>query len=239
MSKAKLKFHCDWHTATRNNYLSDRQITLEKISLLLKATRQEPREQRLSTAGHMYTTYCWSVSELKNMISQCTLDLISWKILLKTCCFKCLIRYNTTQWWAELIPGSDGQQYASGFGSYGNYPREVTAPSITCWGTMSHACRAISLPHESFRINQSHCINIEHVFLQPPPFPRYLLSLCHCSLSPVVPLHLLFTKKTVTNLAIHPHWNFSIGLHGRSVSLYNPHGIMGRFRKLASIQSGL
>lgn len=35
-------------------------------------------------------------------------------------------------------------------------------------------------------------------------------SLSHCSLSAVVPLHLLFTKKTVTKLAIHPtgtfHW---------------------------------
>jgi len=36
------------------------------------------------------------------MISHCTLDLISWKILLKTRCLDCLIRYDTTQWWAEL-----------------------------------------------------------------------------------------------------------------------------------------
>jgi len=40
----------------------------------------------------------WSLSVLKNMVSQFTLDLISWKILLKTCCLKCLI----IQWWAEL-----------------------------------------------------------------------------------------------------------------------------------------
>jgi len=31
------------------------------------------------------------------------------------------------------------QQNASGFRRYGNYPREVTAPAIICWGTMSHA----------------------------------------------------------------------------------------------------
>jgi len=36
------------------------------------------------------------------MISHCTLDLISWKILLKTCCLKCLLRYDTIQWWTEL-----------------------------------------------------------------------------------------------------------------------------------------
>jgi len=35
------------------------------------------------------------------MVSQSTLDLIPWKILLKTCCLKCLIRHDTTQWWAE------------------------------------------------------------------------------------------------------------------------------------------
>jgi len=38
----------------------------------------------------------------KNMVSQSTLDLISWKILLQTCCLKCLIRHHTIQWWAEL-----------------------------------------------------------------------------------------------------------------------------------------
>jgi len=36
------------------------------------------------------------------MFSHCTLDLISWKILLQTCCLKCLIRCDTMQWWAEL-----------------------------------------------------------------------------------------------------------------------------------------
>ena len=35
-------------------------------------------------------------------VSHCTLDLISWNILLKTCRFKCLIRYDTIRWWAEL-----------------------------------------------------------------------------------------------------------------------------------------
>jgi len=36
------------------------------------------------------------------MVLCCTLDLISEKILLKTCCLKCLIRYDTIRWWAEL-----------------------------------------------------------------------------------------------------------------------------------------
>ena len=36
------------------------------------------------------------------MVSHCTLDLISWKILLQTCCLKCLIRHDTIQWWGEL-----------------------------------------------------------------------------------------------------------------------------------------
>ena len=36
------------------------------------------------------------------MVSYCTLGLIPWKSLLKICCLKCLIRYDTIQWWAEL-----------------------------------------------------------------------------------------------------------------------------------------
>jgi len=36
------------------------------------------------------------------MASQSTLDLISWKILLKTCCPKCLMRHDTIWWWTEL-----------------------------------------------------------------------------------------------------------------------------------------
>jgi len=36
------------------------------------------------------------------MVTHCTPDLISWKILLKTCCLECLIRYDTMRWWAEL-----------------------------------------------------------------------------------------------------------------------------------------
>jgi len=42
------------------------------------------------------------------MVSHCTIDSISWKILLKTCCLKCLIKYDIIQWWAEL---SDSQQF--------------------------------------------------------------------------------------------------------------------------------
>jgi len=38
----------------------------------------------------------------KKMILHGNLDLISWKILLKTCCLKSLIRYDTMQCWAEL-----------------------------------------------------------------------------------------------------------------------------------------
>jgi len=34
------------------------------------------------------------------MVSHCTLDLISCKMLFKTCCLKCLVRYDTIQWWA-------------------------------------------------------------------------------------------------------------------------------------------
>jgi len=36
------------------------------------------------------------------MVSNWTLDLISSKLLLKTCCLKCLIRYDTKRWWAKL-----------------------------------------------------------------------------------------------------------------------------------------
>jgi len=36
------------------------------------------------------------------MVSQSTIDLISWKILLKIACFKCLLRHDTIRWWAEL-----------------------------------------------------------------------------------------------------------------------------------------
>jgi len=43
-----------------------------------------------------------SVDALKNIVSHCTLDLISWKLLLTTCCLKGLIRYDTIQWWAGL-----------------------------------------------------------------------------------------------------------------------------------------
>ena len=43
-----------------------------------------------------------SVSVQKNMVSHCTLDLNSWKILPETCCLKSLIRYDTIRWWAEL-----------------------------------------------------------------------------------------------------------------------------------------
>ena len=32
------------------------------------------------------------------MVSQCALDLLPWKILIKTCCLNCLIRYNTIRW---------------------------------------------------------------------------------------------------------------------------------------------
>jgi len=45
---------------------------------------------------------------------------------------------------------------SSGFRRYGNYPREVTAPVITWWGTMSPACRAILIPHILLRIIQIH-----------------------------------------------------------------------------------
>jgi len=36
------------------------------------------------------------------MVSDCTLDLISWKILLKTCCLKCLKKHDAIWWWAKL-----------------------------------------------------------------------------------------------------------------------------------------
>jgi len=52
--------------------------------------------------------YIQSVSVLKSMVSQSTLGLISWKILVKTCCLKCLIRHDTNRWWAEL---SDSHQF--------------------------------------------------------------------------------------------------------------------------------
>jgi len=41
------------------------------------------------------------------MVTHFTLDLISWKILLKTCCLKCLLRDDTIRWGAEL---SDSRQ---------------------------------------------------------------------------------------------------------------------------------
>ena len=48
-----------------------------------------------------------SVRVLKNMVSHCSLDRISWKILLKTCYLKCLIVYDTIRWWPER---SDSQR---------------------------------------------------------------------------------------------------------------------------------
>jgi len=56
---------------------------------------------------------CLSVSEPKNMVSHCTLDLISWKILLKTCRLKCLIRYDTIRWWMEHSNSSRFPPYLS------------------------------------------------------------------------------------------------------------------------------
>ena len=44
------------------------------------------------------------------MVSHCALVLIFCKILLKTCCFKCLIRHGTIRWWAEL---SDSSRFRS------------------------------------------------------------------------------------------------------------------------------
>ena len=49
----------------------------------------------------------YGVSVLKNMVSHCTLDLVSWKFLPKTSCPKCLIRYDTIRWWTEF---SDSRQ---------------------------------------------------------------------------------------------------------------------------------
>ena len=71
---------------------SELNETLRRVSLVL-------RTDGLS----IYPYKCFlSVCELTNIVSQCTLDLISWKILLKICCLKCLIRYDTGRWWAEL-----------------------------------------------------------------------------------------------------------------------------------------
>jgi len=50
------------------------------------------------------------VTELKSVVPQSTLVFISWKILLKTCCLKFLIRQDTIRWWAEL---SDPRQFRS------------------------------------------------------------------------------------------------------------------------------
>jgi len=36
------------------------------------------------------------------MVTHCTLDLVSWKILLKTYCLKYLMMYDTIRWWAAL-----------------------------------------------------------------------------------------------------------------------------------------
>ena len=44
---------------------------------------------------------------------------------------------------AFLITLKIWQQNASGFRNYSNYPREVTAPALMCWGTISRAGCAI------------------------------------------------------------------------------------------------
>jgi len=112
------------------------------------------------------------------------------------------------------------QQNASSFRRYGNCPGEVTTHSIMCWGTMSLACRAIFIPPILSWIIQvqsltwmSHThVNTEHALLWTfPSFPRCLKSLCHCSLSTGVPLHLL-------TLAFH-------GSHRSEWTLGADHGI--------------
>jgi len=65
-------------------------------------TRALPGEWSSLRRTFLVWTDHLNVKELKNVISHCTLDLISWKILLKTCCLKCLLRYDTICWWAEL-----------------------------------------------------------------------------------------------------------------------------------------
>ena len=47
------------------------------------------------------------------MTSHCTLDLISWKILLKTQCLKCLIKYDIIRWWADLSDSRRIHSYLS------------------------------------------------------------------------------------------------------------------------------
>jgi len=75
---------------------------------------------------------------------------------------------------ALLIALQIWQQNASGFRRYGNYPREVTAPAVIYWGTISHAGCAILILHILSRI--IHPINIEHALPVRtfPGFPRYL-----------------------------------------------------------------
>jgi len=55
--------------------------------------------QTCVTTGLIYI--CTRIFQTLAQASQCNLDLISWKILPKTCCFKWLIRYDPVQW-AEL-----------------------------------------------------------------------------------------------------------------------------------------
>jgi len=116
----------------------------------------------------------------------------------------------------------------SGLRRHANYPREVTALATTCWGIISCAWCTKLLPrillqivHDSQSVSHTP-INIEHALLWTiQDISLCLKSFC-CSLSTLVPLDLLFPKKTVTSLAIHPHWTFFHWFAGEIIIFVQP-----------------
>ena len=114
---------------------------------------------------------------------------------------------------AFLIALKIWQQNASGFRRYDNYPREVTAPGVqlgyyvTCWPLVLAAPYLHTLANHSgsaIGVSESHSINSEHRYYELFQTLDAINNHHHCSMSTVVPLHLLFT--TTKQL---PTWPFA------------------------------
>ena len=123
--------------------------------------------------------------------------------------------------------------------------QEKLQPRQSCAGVLRHvpdAPYSSTLANHSDSQSVSHTrINIERGCHEPfqailDIYNRYVTA--HCQLS-FLYICYLQRKQLPTWPSPPRHWNSFISLHWRSVSLYNPHGMMGRLRKLASIQSEL
>jgi len=108
---------------------------------------------------------------------------------------------------AFLIALKIWQHNASGFRHYGNYPRDATALTVIYWSNISHAgCAIFTYSQKAFRFSHWRELHShQHRTRVAMNFSRlFSLFIFIAPLSTVVPLHLLFTKKLVTKLAIRP-----------------------------------